>query len=718
MNRRSLGCLILFHAAFFFHAYTSTDTFFLRDFSIVQYPVKKLALESLRQGEMPLWIESLSGGQPLAANPNYFLFHPLNLLPLLLGEAAGLKFVLCFAYLIASIGAYQLARAARLGESAALLAAFGFAYSGFLISLSNLLNSLLVASLLPWLLLAVRRLDTDRAPLRFLAVTMIAAVQIFGGEPVPAILSFAAAAAYAATRGFRFLLKTLSALLLGILVAAPQVIPAVVFLLHSNRAAGIGSASSLKWSTPAIRLLELIFPKLLGSTAFCLPPGYLGGAFEDDGFPYIANVAVGPVLLLLALYGCRFCRLARLLTAIGAGLAILSLGRALPGAESLVTSVPILSILRYPSKIHLLVTLSMTLAAAFGLDAVMQGKPMFGGGLFALGAALPVTLLVSPIARLVARRSANGADAVEARLTLHGFIIVGFLVASSLLMLAAARLLVSRKTAVLGLLGFELLFLLLFMPGIAPMVSRRFYDEVPPPVKVILEQPDPRSGRIFFEHPGDGLMLPGTEGSSLESAIGQRRLGMEFVGRIYGLDYAFEDGWEGITLKAIEDDLHRFRDLSWQGKLLKLDAASVRYVLSFEDHPDLPEVARFRGLERRTLHLYRNPGALPFVTPALRARLVSRQPTRWEIALTGKPGPIRVSVNGYPGWRAYADGAPCPITSPVDAPFIALAPPSGTHRVTLVLTTKYVAFGFYLSALGMLFALVPAIRERKRAAGR
>ena len=713
--------LLAFHLVFFQRAYLTSDTFFLRDYSIVQTPVKALALASLANDRLPLWLASMSGGQPLLANPNYFLFHPGNVLPLLLGVVGGLKAFLLLQYLLASAGALLLARRHALAPAPALLFAISFAYGGFMCALGNLLNSLATAALLPWLLLAVGA-TVGRRPHGLLALALVGALQIEAGEPVPALLGFCLALGYgvaiAGAAPRRSMVRVLAGLVLAPCIAAPQVLPAALFFLHSDRAGGLGAASILKWSLPPVRLLELLVPNIVGRTDFVAPPAYLGGAFEDGGYPYIVNVFVGPVPLLLAALAALSSRRARWLVAVAAAATLLSLGGHLPGATRLAELVPVLGVVRYPAKLQLLVAFCVPLAAAIGVRELLAGRaravPMAAIGLvasLALAAAIPAA------SRAIAMRSYSGEAPPEApaAIVVGGYAIVAVTIGASLLLLLSARALVPTAAAAWLLVLLHAATLLVTMPRILPMVAPRFYASVPPPVRTILEHAG-RSApfRVYREPSRQPLAFPRIPelspdptlpGSAAETTFGQRQLGAEFVGRSYGLEYAFDTGWEGVTLAANRAAVARFEGAPWVERRRMLDRANVRYVVTFEEHPDLARIATIRGLERRPVQVYENPTWAPRVAPAP-ARLLLSVPGGMVIDPAGVPL-VRVAVNGYPLWRARMDGRALSIVSNVDADEIAFEVPAGaTGPVTLELEPWDLVLGLVLGALALLVALL------------
>ena len=721
----SMTVLLGFHVAFFFHAYTTPDVFFLRDVSIVQTAMKSVAGQALLQGDLPLWIPSLSGGQPLLANPNYFGFHPGNVLIALLGAVHGIKFFLLLHYLFASVGTYLLLRPLHPDPAPALFGALAFAYGGFMGALGNLTNSLAAAALLPWLLLATEAVLAGRA---ILLLGVVGAVQIFGGEPVPAILSFGVALFWSilrpsSTQRWRRAGRTAAGLALAALLASPQIVPALTFFSVSDRAGGLGAEQVFKWSLPPIRLLELVVPSVLGSPAWAAPPGYLGGPWEDDGYPYIISVFVGPVVLLLGAVGAAASPAARRMLGAAGVIALLGLGSHLPILPLLHGWIPFVGIFRYPAKLFLLVSFLTTVAAALGVRSLLQDQRFpriaASGVLVALAASMAIPHLADHVAGIAAPQAR---DVASAPVVLSGFTTVGILLLASLLLLVQARRLMSGPQVAWSVVGLHAAHLLGTMPALLPMVPPDFYSRTPPPVQYLLDHGSSEPGRIYWEPWSGGLSLPRAPslsprpelpGYTGELAYGQRQLGLEFVGRVYGLEYAFETGWEGVTMKATRarvEALNESQGTAWREWL---DRQNVRWVLSFESHPELRLLTRFDGLERRPVYLYENPS----VQPRAPGAEVTASGNGWLRLQTRGAEDLRVAVNPYPLWRARTEDRELTVEASADGHGISVTglDPEREQSVEIWLEPWDLRLGLVLSAVGMLLGLLePRLLRRNR----
>ncbi|HEY3176691.1 MAG TPA: hypothetical protein VGK94_13130, partial [Candidatus Polarisedimenticolia bacterium] len=146
----------------------------------------------ISEGEPPLWNPQRGAGQPLLANPNALILHPTTLLFFLLPFEWAFKTSVIAQILLAAAGAWLLLRDARASASAACLGAGVFAFSGYLISLGNLLNLLDSAAFMPLSLwLAGRAVTRGFAPWGSLAALSLS-VQVMAGEPAMLLATVAA----------------------------------------------------------------------------------------------------------------------------------------------------------------------------------------------------------------------------------------------------------------------------------------------------------------------------------------------------------------------------------------------------------------------------------------------------------------------------------------------------------------------------------------------
>ncbi|HKY32519.1 MAG TPA: hypothetical protein VJV23_08290, partial [Candidatus Polarisedimenticolia bacterium] len=157
--------------------------FYFRDVSQNHHPYRQLTMAMLEAGEAPLWNPLRGAGQPLMANPNALVLHPTTLLFLALPFAWAFKAAIIGQVFLAAAGTWLLLRDIGAGRAASVLGGGLFAFSGYVVSLGNLINLLDAAAFMPLtLLLAGRALTRGFSPWGPAAALSLA-VQMLAGEP-------------------------------------------------------------------------------------------------------------------------------------------------------------------------------------------------------------------------------------------------------------------------------------------------------------------------------------------------------------------------------------------------------------------------------------------------------------------------------------------------------------------------------------------------------
>jgi hypothetical protein len=266
--------------------------------------------------------------------------------------------------------------------------AFGavtWAYGGYILSVTNLLPTLLASAVLPAVLgFAVRVARRGRA--RDTAGLALAfGLECLAGDPVTLVMTpaalLAAVAPWTRGRGIRGrIVAVAGGLALGTAVAAVALLPGLNLARKTARAGGLLPEAADTWSMPPLRLLELVAPYALGHAELA-PEGYwairfypgLWNPFVYSLYPGLlaSLLAAGTALATVARPRGRRSRCVLAWTALalgGIGLALGAYGPAWPLARRL----PLLSGLRFPEKFILLTMLSVTVLASAGLQPLLR----------------------------------------------------------------------------------------------------------------------------------------------------------------------------------------------------------------------------------------------------------------------------------------------------------------------------------------------------------
>jgi len=308
-------CSLLATFGFFFH----------RDNFSTHYPIKAVAAEAFRAGQIPYWNPFDGGGQPLAGNPNTLTFYPDNFLYLVL--PAHVAFNLHFLLHLAA-GWLAMRALAR-----STFAAWVLVLSGIAISAMSFYSLITAIGLIPFALLAAERKSALQLGLAF-------GLMALAGEPVTIV---ATAIACAIVSRWPFAVgRWLIAIGIAAVIALPQIVAYAEIARETERGGhGYSAQTVLAASLEPRRLLELLVGPLLKIEASHLFPTLIVGL-----------IAI-PALLRRSRYTAAFFVLL-----------FFALGRFNPTVRWIVESFDWLRIGRYPEKFALPMCVVLIVLAA------------------------------------------------------------------------------------------------------------------------------------------------------------------------------------------------------------------------------------------------------------------------------------------------------------------------------------------------------------------
>jgi hypothetical protein len=360
---------------------------FIRDITRYYYPTKSIVREVLLNGEFPFWNPYYSAGQPMAANPEYEVFYPPQLLILLPDYDLGFRLHILIHFHFAAIGMFLLLRSMAMRRPAAIYGAVVFAFSGLFLSLVNLLPILFCATWIPWVLLFARRFLIGRRIGDFSLAALFLGLQILTLEPTTLLQTWFLVSAYAAYRAFRDrrggLLRALTreALLVVLLVLSGVAVGAVQFVPGLDHAAQSACARPFPyelvtaWSFPPQRALELVFPNFFGHMSRDGMVWYWGsGLYPNTSSPFFFSIYLGLLGFALAAGGMAARIRGWWLTLAVAGVSILLAAGGNTPLFRLLYDAGIAQSIRYPEKFTLMGILAMIVFSARSFDAVAGGN--------------------------------------------------------------------------------------------------------------------------------------------------------------------------------------------------------------------------------------------------------------------------------------------------------------------------------------------------------
>jgi hypothetical protein len=394
------------------------------------YPWRAFAAHWMRRGVIPLWDPHQFCGTPFLANSQSAVLYPLHLM--LLDLPAGLPVARAMALLaavhltLAGFLTFLWLRALRLSPFAAGLGGIAFMLSGFAVTWLELPSFLTVACWLPFLFLTVHRAVERPGLPRTAALAGAIGLTLLGGHLQVAFYCLLGAGLYAGwamgvqafrrsgVQAFRGSVSTRTeqeqeqeqeqdantrtperlnartpfllvlGVILGGMLAAPQLLPAVELSRHSHRvspASTAGYDAYVRGAMPAAQLVRLFLPDFYGNpTRDHYEAGSPADYTEYAGY-------FGGVGLLLAVVGLLAWRRRRGETLFAAALMALSLLLALgtPLNALLYFVIPGFSQSGSPARVLVLFCFTGAWLAGLGAQALLDS----GSRLPAVGTQLP-----------------------------------------------------------------------------------------------------------------------------------------------------------------------------------------------------------------------------------------------------------------------------------------------------------------------------------------
>jgi len=384
---------------------------YFRDITRFYEPARRVLAEIVRAGEFPFWNPYWGSGQPLAANPDYGTFYLPQWLIVLPPFEFWFRVHFVLHLCVAAAGAFWLLRRWTSRIESAFFGAIVYSLGGLTVSLTSLLPYLYCIAWLPWILWAVDRMIERLSMRRFAAAALFIALPMLGGEPVTIaqICLIVLVAAAVRRRSPRAVLAAAAAELTGALVAVVQIVPAADLLRDTARASGFSFDVVSRWSTPPLRLLDLLIPQFTGPGAehFRMYWATAKYGWLDPFYPAI-YFGVIPVALAIAGLTIRLPGRTTVAGMLGASI-VLALGAHTPLLR-LLYDAHLFRSFRYPEKFLILGLVPLMLFSAIAFDHALRGDrrilvraAVVAGAIAALSAVLfVVSLQASYVPRFVA----------------------------------------------------------------------------------------------------------------------------------------------------------------------------------------------------------------------------------------------------------------------------------------------------------------------------
>jgi len=349
---------------------------------VYYYPLRALAAEQVRAGELPLWSASEAGGVALLGDPQSGLMFPTTALFWVLPATVAYSLSIFLTFSVAGGGAYLYLRRMGLVAPAAALGAVVFMFSGFMVAHRVHLAMIQAAALLGWGLWAIERVRSGAVGAAT-AMLPVAALTVAAGHWPTAVHMAGIWGAYYLVRARPARRAVWVAAATGVGVAAvlaPQLLATISWLGGTVRAEVPYAVAGENSFFPLAAVLA-VFPFIMGNRT----PNFFGQPWWGPWHQCEMLGYVGLATLVLA--GSAVRRLyrradpqsgtgtfpVRLWTWMLIGGVVFALGYYLP-TYRLVHAIPVLGSVRCPARMLLLVDFALAALAAAAVDALVRGN--------------------------------------------------------------------------------------------------------------------------------------------------------------------------------------------------------------------------------------------------------------------------------------------------------------------------------------------------------
>lgn len=272
----------------------------------LNYPLKELLAQSLKQNRLPIWTDLIGTGVPLIAESQIETFSMLNILlfkffPVLI--AFNLGYVISF--LLLALGMYAVARNEGYSPVVAFITGFMFTFSGAHIVRIHHYNILLGSVYVPFIFLCCRRIMKNTNSHAWLFLPFLVSQYILSTH-LPSVfvtllfflfLFIASLYKRLVSLNKTMITKGVIILLLSIGLASIQLLPTYEYFLNSNRESNVSLFNTSHSGLSLDNIIQFISPYSLGDIRSGTYSSQVNRPIFWEAFSYI-----GLIPFLLALF--------------------------------------------------------------------------------------------------------------------------------------------------------------------------------------------------------------------------------------------------------------------------------------------------------------------------------------------------------------------------------------------------------------------------------
>lgn len=257
------------------------------------YPWKILAIDQLKNGQIPLWNPYNFSGSPLLANNQSAVLNPFNVLFFILSPSIAWSAFIIIQPFLASLFMYWYLRYIKLPLEQSLFGGIAYGFSLFMSTFLEYGNIGHTIMWLPFVLFLAERVGTKSKPIFDFAFPIVIAIIIFSGHLQLAfgILAFLIFYIFFVVKNSK---RIWTLFFLGICLSAIQLLPTFELIVFSARTPHDLDTLTQNFLLQLHQLVVFVSPDIYGNPAtrnYLLTDTYPGNA-----------VYVGAVVLLFALY--------------------------------------------------------------------------------------------------------------------------------------------------------------------------------------------------------------------------------------------------------------------------------------------------------------------------------------------------------------------------------------------------------------------------------
>ena len=264
-NLISALILLIFIVIIFIPSIFCKASFYSVDLRYVQTPLKYFLFKNSNQAFFPLWTNSIGCGYPIHAYGEGGLLYPLNWLiyPFFSLPFAHDLTIMVHLF-ICGIGMLFFCKNCLSGLSS-LISVVVFIFSGWMCTSWGHLNSIQVFSWLPWVLYLVDRERNKSSVVNIFSLGIVISLMFYAGRPQITFYVFLMFLFYTfiitiKTKNIRFLYTMGLGVVVGIILAFPQILPTMEFSQLSDRNAGLQFESQLVGTITWDQIFWLFLP--------------------------------------------------------------------------------------------------------------------------------------------------------------------------------------------------------------------------------------------------------------------------------------------------------------------------------------------------------------------------------------------------------------------------------------------------------------------------